>query len=49
VVSDKLSKEELRHLLLEVLEEVAEGLRLPKQAVPCEDPVCEGEEDEPIN
>jgi hypothetical protein len=45
---DTLSREQLRQLLLDVLNSVADGLRLPK-LVPKKHGDRKAEEDEPIN
>jgi len=45
---DTLSRKQLRQLLLDVLNSVADGLRLPK-LVPKEHGDRKAEEDEPIN
>ena len=47
--TDSLSKEQLRQLLLRVLDGLADELGLPKQAAPNEGPDHEAGEDEPIN
>lgn len=48
-MSGKLSKEEIRRLLLEVLEKVADDLGLPALPAPSESEDSELEAEEPIN
>jgi len=47
--SDFLSREQLRQLLVLLLDGLADDLGLPEQAAPCEDADREAEEDERIN
>jgi hypothetical protein len=47
--TDSLSKEQLRQLLLRVLDGLADELGLPKQAAPNQGSDREAAEDEPLN